>query len=127
MKKENKDIFFVELQEPDEVRRNILESLKDIVETLQKFEKFKELRKKKIDGMNKLGGIIREANRLVANLKNSLPKTELKAAEVISKSLEEKKIDAKKMVGKVEKGSLTELQRLEAALKDIEEKLQSLR
>ena len=37
-KKEEKDVFYVEVREPNEVRRNILESLKDIVESLKRFE-----------------------------------------------------------------------------------------
>jgi len=43
MEKENEDIFFVEVGNPEEVKRNILESLKEIVESLQRFEKFKGL------------------------------------------------------------------------------------
>jgi len=52
MEKENGDIFFVEVHEPSDVKRIILESLKDIVESLQRFEKFKDTRKDKIDNIN---------------------------------------------------------------------------
>jgi len=52
MAKGSDDILFVEVHQSDEVRRNILESLKDLVENLQRFEKFKEQRKEKIEKIN---------------------------------------------------------------------------
>ncbi|MCH8004357.1 MAG: hypothetical protein IH934_07055 [Nanoarchaeota archaeon] len=127
--KESKDILFVEVHQSDEVRRNILESLKDIVENLQRFEKFKETRKEKIENINKLGKIIKDINKIIPNLKNSLPETKIRA---VSKS----KASARKKVIVKEKRSpeevakrkpVTELQKLESELGDIESKLQGLR
>jgi len=127
--KESKDILFVEVHQSDEVRRNILGSLKDIVENMQRFEKFKETRKEKIENINKLGKIIKDINKIIPNLKNSLPETKIRA---VSK----RKISGRKKMITKEKRSpeevakrkpVTELQKLESELGDIESKLQGLR
>ena len=49
MKEQNNELFFVEVKEPNEVRRNILEILKEILEMLHKFEKFKHIKQKKLE------------------------------------------------------------------------------
>ena len=46
-KGQSNELFFVEVKEPTEVRRNILEVLKEIVEVLKRFENFKHLRQEK--------------------------------------------------------------------------------
>ena len=128
-KKEEKDIFYVEVREPNEVRRNILESLKDIVESLKRFEKFKEAGKEKIHNINKLRGDIKELNKLVTNLKNALPESKLrdiKIKPVLSEGKKTKKRKHKKKEEVEEKRPAKELERLESELGSIEEKLQSL-
>ena len=64
MEENDKDIFFVEIRESDEIRRNVLETIMDIVKNLQRFENFKDARKKKIENINKLGNIVREINNI---------------------------------------------------------------
>lgn len=128
-KKEEKDIFYVEVREPNEVRRNILESLKDIVESLKRFEKFKEAGKEKIHNINKLREDIKELNKLVANLKNALPESKLrdiKIKPVLAEGKKTKKRKHKKKEEVEERRPKTELERLESELGSIEEKLQSL-
>jgi len=128
MEKESKDIFFVEVHESDLVKRNILESIKEILENLQRFEKFKEIRKEKIENINKLGKVIKEINKIIPNLKNSFPETKIRAVKV-NKVKEKKTIRVKKKtpveIDKTE--PVTELQKLESELSEIESKLQGLR
>ena len=133
MEKESEDILFVEIREPSEVRRNILESLKNIVETLQRFEKFKHLRKEKIHSINKLSNDLKRINKMFSDLKNAIPETKLR--EIKAKSIlkeEEKEKPKKKKHGKWHKGAeerqkpLTEVDRLESELGAIEEKLRGL-
>ena len=129
MEEENKDIFFVEVEGPEEFRRNILESLKDIIESLQRFEKFKETRKDKINHINKLREIVKGTNELVSDLKMSLPETKIRAMKV-SKPTEKKEtvIGKKKIESGVTKVKpMTELQKLESELNEIDSKLESLR
>ncbi len=130
MEKESKDIFFVEVREPDEVRRNILESLKEIVESLQRFEKFKEIRKEKSGNVDKLKKDVKEINKIILNLKSALPESKLRAMEV-SKPVAEKKGKKKKHKKKhkeaEERKPASELEKLESELSAIESKLGSLR
>ena len=117
----------MEVREPEEVRRDILESLKEIVESLQRFEKFKDTRKDKIDRINKLRKIVKDTNTLVLNLKKSLPETKIRAVKAISKTAEKKKTSYREKKELTEKKPLTELQKLESELSEIEGKLSSLR
>lgn len=128
MEKEDKDILFVEVNESSEVRRDILESLREILGILQRFEKFKESRKEKIHYMIKLGKIVRDINKIMSNLKKSLPEPEIGAMKVSGPSTtkRERPVIRKKDAGVMEKGHVSELKRLEAELSDIEGKIADL-
>jgi len=128
MEKENGNIFFVEVHQPEDVKRNILESLKDIVENLQRFEKFKETRKDKIEHINKLGNIVKEMNKLIPSIKNSLPEAKIRAISKRKAPRREKIITREKKAPEEGKRKpVTELQKLESELTEIEGKLQGLR
>ncbi|MBW2975916.1 hypothetical protein KY347_00560 [Candidatus Woesearchaeota archaeon] len=132
MEKKGGDILFVEVNNPQEVRRDVLEPLKDIVEGLERFEKFKEVRANKVKIINNLRKNIKGISKLVSNLKSSLPKTNIKAVKAIEHRLPEKKkipVVEKKEIPQEEPKpqSVTELQKLEAELKEIENKLGALR
>tara|TARA_Y100000310_G_scaffold342247_1_gene444635 strand:- start:42768 stop:43157 length:390 start_codon:yes stop_codon:yes gene_type:complete len=126
--KGSKDIFFVEIHEPAEVRRNILESLKDIVENLQRFEKFKRIREDKIKNINDLRKTIKEVNKLIPNLRKALPDVKVRAAKIERHKGRGKKKTSSKDKGKeeVKEKPLTELQKLESELNEIEGKLGNL-
>ena len=129
MGKEDKDIFYVEIRSPNEVKRDILESLKDIVESLQRFEKFKELRKEKNNKIDELKSNIKEINKLISNLKEAIPDYNLRDVKFkpIAKKTKkvEKKIPQKEVVKKAKRPA-TELEKLESELGSIEEKLKGL-
>ena len=131
MKNKREDILFVEVNEPEEVRRCVLESLKDIVESLQRFEKFKDIREDKIENINKLGQIVKETGKLVSDLKNSLPGAKIRAIKLSRHELPEKKKPAARkntaVAEEKKEKPLTELQKLESELSEIESKLNSLR
>ncbi len=137
------DIFFVGIRDPVEVRRNLLESTRDVVQTLQRFERFKQVRDEKQQEVAGLREQVKEINRLVNKLKSSLPKTKLRiklheeaaVAEKKRKELEEKKAAGKKkeekqIVKKEEqlpaKRELTEIEKLERELGEIEGRLSNL-
>ena len=121
-------MFFVEVNQSDEVKRNILESLKEIVENLQRFEKFKETRKEKIENIEKLGKIMREINKVVPRLKEALPETKIRAKKVIKEKGKGAVVVEKKTPEEVAKRKpATELQKLESELTEIEDKLRGLR
>lgn len=124
-----KDLFFVEVKEPTDVRKNVLEAQKGIVEGLQRYENIKFLRAKKLENINKLKGFIKELLKLFSDLKAALPKTKIKEAKVkkkpriVKKDVKKKKVKRKEEVKKTK----TELERLESELSAIEEKLSSLK
>jgi len=126
MEKE-KNIFFVEVHEPDEVRRNTLESLKAILENLQRFEKFKGIRHDKIELMHRLDRTIKEINKLIPDLKKALPDAKIRAVAQ-HKHIGRKRASAKKeQEESVKEMPMSELQKLESELSEIEGKLSSLR
>ena len=96
MKEQSNGMFFVQLRQPTEVRRHILETLRDIVEILQKFEKFKHMRHQKLENIQKLRGLLKDANKMLGNLKNRLPQTNLRAVVVKEIKQKAKKIHHKK-------------------------------
>ena len=117
------ELFFVQVKEPSEVRRIILESLKDILEMLQMFEKSRHARHEKLVKMQKLRALMKDANKLIGDLKAKLPQTSLKGA--VAREDSKPKKPAKKKEEQQPKKGKSELERLEAELSAIEGKLKS--
>lgn len=135
MKEQGSELLFVQVREPGEVRKNILETLRGIVEVLKRFEKFRHIRHEKLDRINKLRSQLKEANKLLGNLKSKLPQTSLKAVVVKEEPKHSAKPHRKKAKAKVvveEKAEkmprkeMTETDKLEAQLNAIESKLKEL-
>ena len=126
MEENDKDIFFVEIRESDEIRRNVLETIMDIVKNLQRIENFKEARKKKIENINKLWNFVCEINNILPNLKICLAEAKIRV-ESKRKSSKKKIITKKKTPDEIAKRKpVTELRKLESELSEIESKLQGL-
>ena len=132
MKEQSNELFFAQVKEPVEIRRNILETLKEILEVLQRFEKFKHIRQEKLESINKLRNLLKDANKMLGNLKLRLPQTNLRVTVVketsnkkINKKNKKVKADEEKP-DKPQKKEATEIERLEAELSAIEDKLTSL-
>jgi len=132
VKEQEKELFFVQLKEPNEVRRNILETLKEIVEVLHKFEKFKHIRHEKIEKISRLRVLLKQANKMLGDLRLKLPQTNLRAkvTKEIQKPQNAYHKKGKKVkpaeVQKMPKKDMTELEKLEAELSAIESKLKNL-
>ena len=138
------NIFFVELRNPTEVKRDFLECLKSILESLERFEEFKSVRKKKIIKINGLKSIVKEINILISNLKKQFPETDVHILgntvhefDSLVKELKEKLPKTNIVTGKTKKkkqteiiksrkGPVSELDKLESELIDIEKKLENL-
>ena len=133
---EKEELFFIGLKDPVELRRTLLESAKDVIEGLQRYEKFKSIRKEKIKQVENLRSNIREINKFVAKLKSELPQTSLKPEELKEKPKEEKKANKakkeakeapKKEPKKEPRKELTELEKLESELDIIESRLGAIK
>ena len=133
VKEQSSELFFVQVKKPNEVRKDILETLREIVETMHRFEKFKRVRHEKLEKIHHLGVLIKQANKILGNLKLKLPQTNLRAtaARALPQSKahhkKKKKIKAsEEKQEKMPKKELTEVDKLEAELSAIESKLKSL-
>ena len=127
LKQKEKQLFFVELKDSAEVRKNLLETLKDILSFLQKFEKFRSKRHEKIENIHKLRTLLRQAHKMMGHLKAKLPQTDLKPYNFREASKSEGDIAAKPEEKRPEAiKPTTELEKLEAELEAIESKLKSL-
>ena len=132
VKKESEELFFVQVREPTEIRRNILETLKEIVEVLQRFEKFRQMRHEKIERINHLRVLLRQAGKMLGDLRSRMPQTNLRATAVKETPRLPAAHYRKKKKGKAEakqetpKKEMTELEKLENELSAIENKLKSL-
>lgn len=75
------DDFYVNIENPVELRRKLLETSKGVILALQKFEKFKIERTKKMDSYEMLRRNIKEINELVIRIKKELPAIKLPKIE----------------------------------------------
>ncbi len=131
MKEQDNELFFVNIKDPSEIRRNILEILRDILTTIQSFEKFKYLRHEKFENMHKLRILVKDTNKMLADLKAKLPQTSIKATIVKEVPKHQLKTHTKKKKGKAieqktVKREMTDIEKLETQLSAIESKLKSL-
>ena len=137
LKENNNELFFVQLKEPNETRRSVLETLREILELLHKFEKFKSARQEKLERIQKLKVLLRGTNKLFGDLKTKLPQMNIKIAANIpaakapseapiqSSKLPQKKKEVKP-AQKAPKKEMTEVEKLETELSAIESKLKNL-
>ena len=149
--KKKPEVFYVGIKDPIELRRSLLESSKEIVQIMQDFERFKEMRQQKLQLKEQLKKNVTDLFSLVRDLKKALPKTELRikldrehhfakpegeSEEVMpNKKGKQKKTKAfAKKIAKMEpkeeavksRKTLGELDKLEEELKRIEDKLGTL-
>ena len=126
MAEEKGDVYFVGLEKPNELRRTLLESTRDVVDVMKRFERFKSVREQKIKEIERLKSDIREISKLISKLRAELPKTKLRVKLPKREEVPEKKKVVKKEVKKPKKKEMTELDKLESELSAIEGKLKGL-
>ncbi|MEE9525277.1 MAG: hypothetical protein V3V78_01575 [Candidatus Woesearchaeota archaeon] len=132
-KEKEESMFYVGMKDPIEIRRSLLESSKEALQYLQRFERFKEVRKEKEAEIIKLKEAMKDILALVRKLKTELPKSGLRA-KPHKAAPKPKKTAAKKEAPKevappieVEKPrEMSELEKLEAELSEIEGRLTKL-
>ena len=131
------EVFYVGIQDPIELKNSMLESSKDLMQYLDRFEKLKEIRERKKSEMEHLRRIFNEITKDTNKLKRYLPKTKLRIQIHEEKIKKTKKKTAKKIMPKPlpmkklpkeEKSELhdEELAKLEEELSKIEGRLTNL-
>lgn len=133
VKKEKEPGFNVRINDPKLLRKDILESLREVILFMQSYEHFRTIQEEKMSTFSELRSVSREINTLInGKLKSLFPKGKLS-------SLREEETDyAKEPMKEVEKTALgprvkekapvesNELNELENQLKSIESQLQNI-
>ncbi|MBU0757053.1 MAG: hypothetical protein KKF44_03230 [Nanoarchaeota archaeon] len=114
---EQKDGFFVGINNAVDLRRNILESSREIVQNMQSFENVRNIREIKIKRIQQLKTVIRELDLLFAKLRAELPQTHLRAI-----SEENIEVGRKKPKPKTLK-EMTAIEKLDTQLREIEQEI----
>ena len=72
-KSESHDVFYVGVRDPVEVRRSLLESAREAIHFLKRYEKLKSIRQDKTQVILKLDTEVKELRNLVAKLRKIFP------------------------------------------------------
>ncbi|MBU0460116.1 MAG: hypothetical protein KKH52_01325 [Nanoarchaeota archaeon] len=130
--KEKEPNYMVQINEPNVLRKDILEGLKETIIFMQGYAEFKTIQIEKVDLYGFLKDQIKELQGLVNNLKKYLPQGKL---ELVVPGEKKRLINpVAKTVNHVPPSTRTdhptsvasELDELEISLKDIESQLQTL-
>lgn len=123
------DLFYVNLEDPVSIHREILKSTKNTLSSLKRYEAFRNIRNIKIEKLTELKHVMGEINLLVNRLRGELPSTGLRAIsekkqQASTKTKPEKppKQEQKKQMPK----PVSKIEKLEEELDDIESKLRNL-
>ncbi|MFH0979091.1 MAG: hypothetical protein V1837_07370 [Candidatus Woesearchaeota archaeon] len=117
---EQKEIFFVGIQEPVQMRRSILGCSKDIIHNLRLYETNKSRRAEKGELVAKLKRLFEEINMLNTRLRAAIPKANLKS---LPKPVEvARTIPVKQSVN-----NSSAIDKLEQELLELESKLERLK
>lgn len=143
------DVFYVGIREPAQIRRSLLETARESIHFLQRFEKLKAIREEKFQTILHLDAQVKELKLLVSKLRKSFPaaRSHIRlpkykpVCEVCSKQFsseiglskhmkmhqpkEEKRIDLREEI-KPKTRVLSDLEKLENELTDIEGKLSEM-
>lgn len=124
---------YIGIENPAEVRRALLESSKSLIKILQKGERLRENKRQKQQLILQLKETMREISQLISQLKSQMPKVRISslprrhATKPIVHAAEGAKQAMKQVsMPKPRAVPLTESQKLERELQDIEEKLKRL-
>jgi hypothetical protein len=131
-KKEAKGVYFVSVRDHVAIRRTILESLRDLLNALQRFHDFHHRRQEKAHVVSQLRMLVNKTHKLVFRLKTAMPDVKLppsprvrKVVEAARVSLASAQVPLSAEKPKVAKPK-SELDALEDELSVIEKKLSKL-
>ncbi|PIZ50691.1 hypothetical protein COY27_06275 [Candidatus Woesearchaeota archaeon CG_4_10_14_0_2_um_filter_33_13] len=138
--KEKEPEYMVQVNEPKNVRKNILESLREIIIFMQSYEKFRQIQEEKVTTFNTLKNDIKELTGLLENkLRRHFPKGKLSLSsprreiprltvpikETVEEPEEEIEVSRPEPI-MTRKPVMSELDELESQLKDIEGQLRKI-
>jgi uncharacterized protein (DUF885 family) len=144
----SEETYYIGISEPLEIRRTILETSKSIIQAMHRYEKYKSYRDEKFQLIKTLNKEMNELNTMISALKSALPKSTIvvkkareeylaakKVGDVVAQEVKGNdvkveisstpKLQAPQVLTKTKK-ELSEIEKLELELSDIESKLSSL-
>lgn len=141
--KEERPEYMIQINEPKMLRKDLLESLREIIIFMQGYEKFLQIQAEKVKLFSNLKADVNDLNSLIENkLKRYFPQGRLKGivkkeveqpseelseeVEVIKEEPKKKKATPKVETASEEEIPSSELDELESQLKDIEGQLRSI-
>ncbi len=135
---QDKELFYVGIESPIDFRRNILESSKKILTTLQLYEEIKKLRVEKYSNVVQIKKIVDELRILMDNLNKSFPQTVIRPSKKAPRLVQVPKTEEQKPKAQqisepkkiIKAGPIRdtdELKKLEDDLKEIETKLSTFK
>ncbi len=128
--------YMVNIQDPKNLRKDVLESLREVIIFMQGYESFRQIQEEKVAMFTKLKKEVSELQLLVNNkLRKYLPQGKLRAVSREEYIREEPKVEKVEIVPKAappvepveEEPAPSDLEQLEGQLRDIERELQGLR
>lgn len=123
MKAHDKD-FFVGIYDPLDVRRNLLESSKELIKSLDGSEKLHQIRQQKLRKYKEMKAVMEELNLLIEKLKKRLPKSHLrKATQKRVRKIKLPHLDSAATGAKFS----AELEKLEKELRSVEKTVSSFK
>lgn len=128
-KSKKEELFYVGVKNPVELRRVILESSKEMVQYMQRAEKFKKTRAEKEEEFAKLKKTMNSVSSMVSKLRTYLPKADIKSGASEYKKAKKDAPSIKNI--KVSKQSLKEIPqseiiKLERELGEIESRIKRM-
>ena len=122
--------YMIQINDPRTARKNILESLREVIIFMQNYEKFKSIQLEKVATFSQLKKDVSEINSMVDKLKHYFPKGKLKPISEEKHPEEplhqEPVMEKPKAVPAPVKKTVSELDELESQLKDIEGQLRTM-
>ena len=120
--------YFVGIKNSNDLRRNLLESSKSVIMSLENFERIKQIEIEKAELKNKLKNDVKEIKMLFSKLENLMPEEVVqgisKKENKIEKPVQNKQISKRTPKNDFEE---KEIQKLHKHLSMIEERLSKLK
>ena len=141
VKKDKEPEYMVQVHEPTNLRKNILESLREIIIFMQSYEKFRQIQEEKVNTFNDLKESIKQLTTLldhklkhhfpkgklsISSVRRDIPKMAIPAKMENDDDSEETEVPARKAAYTPEPHPITELDELESQLRDIEGQLRKI-
>ena len=133
MVQQQKQEYYIHIQDPVQFRRSLLEAVKAMVEVLQSIELLSKTRKEKAEAIARLRILEKEISSLFAKLKSYLPKTDKaldsEVSQMLGKSVRASVDEGSPVPAKDKKPEVIEdssVSRLDKELKEIEQELEKL-